>query len=61
MMIKDCTENDLKIRLEYIEMGIQNKLEVPEAKTLLQVNSQINGKVTKILLYTGCSTYVLST
>jgi Predicted aspartyl protease len=59
--IKDCTENDLEVRLGYIGMGIQNKLEVPEAKTLLQVNGQIKGKAAKILLDTGCSTYVLST
>ena len=36
-------------------------MEVPEAKTLLEMISQINEKVAKILLDIGCSTYVLST
>ena len=57
---KDYMENDLEVRLGYIEMGIC-KLEVPEANTLLEVNGQIDGKTAKILLDTGCSTYVLST
>src|SRR5205814_5594181 len=38
-----------------------NKLEVPEAKKLVEVIGQIDRKVAKILLDTGCSTYVLST
>src|SRR5437762_13701673 len=54
-------EKDLEVRLGYIGMGSNNKLEVPEAKTLLEVIGQIDGKVAKILLDTGCSTYVLST
>ena len=67
---KDCVtqgleektvEKDLEVRLGYIGMGSNNKLEVPEAKTLLEVNGQINGKAARILLDTGCSTYVLST
>src|SRR5439155_1274523 len=52
---------NLEVRLGYIGTGLHNKLEVPEAKTLLEVNGQINGKVARILLDTGCSTYVLST
>ena len=59
--VKDTTEEDLDVRLGYIGMGSNNKLEVPEAKTLLEVNGQINGKAARILLDTGCSTYVLST
>ena len=67
---KDCltqelkegsVEENLEVRLGYIGTGLHNKLEVPEAKTLLEVNGQINGKVARILLDTGCSTYVLST
>ena len=67
---KDCltqelkegsVEKNLEVRLGYIGTGLHNKLEVPEAKTLLEVNGQINGKVARILLDTGCSTYVLST
>ena len=54
-------EKDLEMRLGYIGTGLCNKLEVPEAKTLLEVNGQINGKAARILLDTGCSTYVLST
>src|SRR5437762_11270379 len=66
---KDCltqelkegsVEENLEVRLGYIGTGLHNKLEVPEAKTLLEVNGQINGKVARILLDTGCSTYVLS-
>jgi len=59
--VKDTTEKDLEVRLGYVGMGFHNKLEVPEAKTLLEVIGQIDGKVAKILLDTGCSTYVLST
>src|SRR5436190_23992912 len=67
---KDCltqelkevsVEENLEVRLGYIGTGLHNKLEVPEAKTLLEVNGQINGKAARILLDTGCSTYVLST
>src|SRR5438045_7460528 len=67
---KDCltqelkegsVEENLEVRLGYIGTGLHNKLEVPEAKTLLEVNGQINGKVARILLDTGCSTYILST
>jgi transposase InsO family protein len=54
-------EKDLEVRLGYIGTGLHEKLEVPEAKTLLEVNGQINGKAARILLDTGCSTYVLST
>src|SRR5437667_11881935 len=65
---KDCltqelkegsVEENLEVRLGYIGTGLHNKLEVTEAKTLLEVNGQINGKVARILLDTGCSTYVL--
>lgn len=59
--VKDTTEEDLEVRLGYVGTGFHNKLEVPEAKTLLEVIGQIDGKVAKILLDTGCSTYVLST
>jgi Reverse transcriptase (RNA-dependent DNA polymerase)/Aspartyl protease len=59
--VKDKTEEGLEVRLRYIGMGFHDKLEVPEAKTLLEVNGQIDGKIAKILLDTGCSTYVLST
>src|SRR6266513_1361565 len=59
--VKDTTEEDLEVRLRYVGMGFHNKLEVPEAKTLLEVIGQIDGKFAKILLDTGCSTYVLST
>ena len=46
--VKDTTEEDLDVRLEYVRMGSNNKLEVPEAKILLEVIGQIDGKVTKI-------------
>src|SRR5438876_1494986 len=59
--LEEKIEKDLEVRLGYIGIGLHNKLEVPEAKTLLEVNGQINGKVASILLDTGCSTYVLST
>jgi reverse transcriptase-like protein/integrase-like protein/gag-polyprotein putative aspartyl protease len=59
--IKDTIKEDLEVRLGYVGMGFHDKLEVPETKTLLEVVGQINGKVAKILLDTGCSTYVLST
>jgi transposase InsO family protein len=59
--VKEITEEDLEVRLGYIGMRLHDKLEVPEAKTLLEVIGQIDGKVAKILLDTGCSTYVLST
>src|SRR5438046_7211373 len=59
--LEEKIEKDLDVRLGYIGMGVHNKLEVPEAKTLLEVNGQINGKAARILLDTGCSTYVLST
>jgi hypothetical protein len=59
--VKDIIEEDLEVRLGYIGKGFHDKLEVPEAKTLLEVIGQINGKTAKILLDTGCSTYVLST
>src|SRR5437762_363442 len=59
--VKDTTEKDLEVRLGYVGTGFHNKLEVPEAKTLLEVIGQIDGKVAKILLDTGCSTYALST
>ena len=59
--VKNTTKEDLDVRLGYVGMGFHNKLKVPEAKILLEVIGQIDGKVAKILLDTGCSTYVLST
>src|SRR5437667_7688686 len=59
--VKDTTEKDLEERLGYVGTGFHNKLEVPEAKTLLEVIGEIDGKFAKRLLDTGCSTDVLST
>src|SRR5438552_10120268 len=51
--VNDTIEEELEVRLRYVGMGFHNKLEVPEAKTLLEVIGQIDGKVAKILLDTG--------
>ena len=53
-------EKDLEMRLGYFGLGLHDRLEVPEADKLLEVVGQINGRPAKILLDTGCSTYVLS-
>ena len=43
--VKDTTEEDLDVRLGYVKMGSNNKLEVPEAKTLLEVIGQIDERL----------------
>jgi Reverse transcriptase (RNA-dependent DNA polymerase)/RNase H-like domain found in reverse transcriptase/Integrase zinc binding domain/Chromo (CHRromatin Organisation MOdifier) domain/Aspartyl protease len=47
-------------RLGYFGLGLHDRLEVPEADKLLEVVGQIEGRTARILLDTGCSTYVLS-
>ena len=59
--VKDMKEGNSEMRLGYIGMGLHDKLEVLEAKKLLEVAGQIDRKPARILLDTGCSTYVLST
>jgi len=52
---------DVDMRLGYIGNVLHQRCEVPEADDLLEVIGQIDGYDAKILLDTGCSTYVLST
>ena len=65
-MAKGCIEtvadksSDLEVRLGYFGLGRHDQLEVPEADKLLEVVGQIEGRPARILLDTGCSTYVLS-
>ena len=48
------------MRLGYFGLGLHDQMEVPEADKLLEVVGQIEGRPARILLDTGCSTYVLS-
>src|SRR6266496_1921466 len=48
------------MRLGYFGLGLHDQMEVPEADKLLEVVGQIEGRPAKILLDTGCSTYMLS-
>ncbi|TMC19484.1 MAG: hypothetical protein E6J34_15270 [Chloroflexi bacterium] len=50
----------MEMRLGYFGLGLHDQMEVPEADKLLEVVGQIEGRPAKILLDTGCSTYVLS-
>jgi hypothetical protein len=66
-MAKGCIEtvddertSDLEMRLGYFGLGLHDRLEVPEADKLLEVVGQIEGRPARVLLDTGCSTYVLS-
>ena len=66
-MAKGCIEtvdnenaSNLEMRLGYFGLGLHDQLEVPEADKLLEVVGQIEGRPARILLDTGCSTYVLS-
>ena len=69
-MAKGCIEtvdvdndegtSDMDMRLGYFGLGLHDQMEVPEADKLLEVVGQIEGRPAKILLDTGCSTYVLS-
>ena len=67
-MAKGCIEpvdddertSDLEMRLGYFGLGLHDQMEVPEADKLLEVVGQIEGRPARILLDTGCSTYVLS-
>ena len=52
--------SDMEMRLGYFGLGLHDQMEVPEADKLLEVVGQIEGRPAKILLDTGCSTYVLS-
>src|SRR5436190_2305932 len=52
--------SDMGMRLGYFGLGLHDQMEVPEADKLLEVVGQIEGRPAKILLDTGCSTYVLS-
>ena len=56
----DEQTSDLEMRLGYFGLGLHDQMEVPEADKLLEVVGQIEGRPAKILLDTGCSTYVLS-
>ena len=56
----DEEASDLDMRLGYFGLGLHDQMEVPEADKLLEVIGQIEGRPAKILLDTGCSTYVLS-
>ena len=58
--VDDERTSDLEMRLGYFGLGLHDRLEVPEADKLLEVVGQIEGRSAKILLDTGCSTYVLS-
>ena len=57
---KDAVELELEMRLGYFGLGLHDRIEVPEADKLLEVVGQIEGRTARILLDTGCSTYVLS-
>ena len=69
-MAKGCIEtvdvdndegsSDMDMRLGYFGLGLHDRMEVPEVDKLLEVVGQIEGRPAKILLDTGCSTYVLS-
>ena len=65
-MAKGCIEpvdenaSESETRLGYFGLGLHDTLEVPEADKLLEVIGQIEGRTARILLDTGCSTYVLS-
>ena len=69
-MAKGCIEtvdvdndegtSDMDMRLGYFGLGLHDQMEVPEADKLLEIVGQIEGRPAKILLDTGCSTYVLS-
>ena len=52
--------SDMDMRLGYFGLRLHDRMEVPEADKLLEVIGQIEGRPAKILLDTGCSTYVLS-
>jgi hypothetical protein len=58
--VDDERTSDLGMRLGYYGLGLHNRMEVPEADRLLEVIGQIEGRPARILLDTGCSTYVLS-
>ena len=58
--IDDENASNLEMRLGYFGLGLHDRLEVPEADKLLEVVGQIEGRPARILLDTGCSTYVLS-
>jgi hypothetical protein len=58
--VADDDISDMEVRLGYLGLGLQDLLEVPEADKLLEVIGQIDGRTARILLDTGCSTYVLS-
>src|SRR5271169_1200030 len=59
-IIDDEGTSESEMRLGYFGLGLHERLEVPEADKLLEVVGQIEGRPAKILLDTGCSTYVLS-
>src|SRR5208282_5124320 len=52
--------SDIGMRLGYFGLGLHDQMEVPETDKLLEVVGQIEERPAKILLDTGCSTYVLS-
>ena len=52
--------SDMDMRLGYFGLGLHDRIEIPEADKLLEVIDQIEGRLVKILLDTGCSIYVLS-
>ena len=52
--------SDMDMRLGYFGLGLHDQMEIPEADKLLEIIGQIEGRPAKILLDTGCSTYVLS-
>ena len=52
--------SDMDMRLGYFGLGLHDQMEIPEADKLLEVVDQIEGRSAKILLDTGCSTYMLS-
>ena len=66
LMAKGCIKtvddntSESERRLGYFGLGLHDRLEVPEADKLLEVIGQIEGRTARILLDTGCSTYVLS-
>ena len=69
-MAKGCIETvdvdnnegtlDMDMRLGYFGLELHDRMEVPEADKLLEIVGQIEGRPAKILLDTGCSTFVLS-
>jgi hypothetical protein len=58
--VEDDNASELEARLGYFGLGLHKQMEVPEADKLLEVVGQIEGRTARILLDTGCSTYVLS-